>query len=110
MACQYINIFSLRTAPNETVFTSYLRSNKKLLRAFLMSFGGILILLYVPMVRDYLGFGSMKLVDWLFPLGAGLVFLIARELKKYIQRRNDSIIITDPGKDSSGLDYNIREN
>lgn len=56
---------------------------------------GILILLYVPVVRDYLAFGSMRLVDWMFPLGAGVVYLIARELKKMWNRhRSPKQIIT----------------
>ena len=90
MACQYVNIISLRTWPNETIFTSYFRSNKKLLRAFIISFVGILLLLYVPVVRDYLAFGSMRLVDWIFPLGAGVIYLIARELKKMWNRHRIS--------------------
>ncbi|MFA6256464.1 MAG: cation-transporting P-type ATPase [Candidatus Absconditabacterales bacterium] len=87
MACQYMNIFSLRTGPYESVFNSYLRSNTKLLRAFVISFVGILVLIYVPVIRDYLGFGSMKLVDWLFPLSSGVIYLAVRELQKYFQRR-----------------------
>jgi Ca2+-transporting ATPase len=85
--CQYANIFSLRTAENETIFTSYIRSNKRLLRAFLMSFGGVLALVYLPVVRNYFAFGSMRLVDWLFPISAGILYLLVRELKKYFQRR-----------------------
>jgi Ca2+-transporting ATPase len=90
MACQYVNIFSLRTWPGETVFTSYLRSNKKLLRAFLMSFTGILALVYLPIVRNYFSFGSMTLGDRLLPLWAGVVYLIARELKKMRRRHKMS--------------------
>jgi len=49
-----------------------------------------LILLYVPVVRDYLAFGSMRLVDWIFPLAAGVIYLIARELKKMWNRCRSS--------------------
>lgn len=85
--CQYANIFSLRTAENETIFTSYIRSNKKLLWAFLISFIWVLMLIYIPVVRNYFGFGSMRLIDRLFPISAGFVYLIIRELQKYFQRK-----------------------
>lgn len=93
--CQYANILSLRTWPNESIFTSYLRSNKKLLWAFVMSFAGVLILVYMPVVHDYFSFGSMNLVDWLFPLVGGLVYLIIRELKKMWRRHTTSENVTN---------------
>jgi len=91
--CQYANILSLRTATNETVFTSYLRSNKKLLRAFLMSFVGVLILIYVPVVHDYFSFGAMRAVDRLFPIGAWAVYLAVWEVKKRLGRRRSKEVI-----------------
>ena len=96
MACQYMNILSLRTWPNETIFTSYLRSSKKLLWAFAISFTWILILIYVPFVSNYFWFGAMRLIDRIFPLTAAVVFLTFRELKKMWRRRkpNDQIVST----------------
>ena len=95
MACQYVNIFSLRTASNESIFTSYLWSNKKLLRAFLISLWWILILLYVPVIRDYLAFGSMTLSDWLLPICWGIFFLLIREAQKYFKRRSSKKIVLE---------------
>ncbi|MCX6822772.1 MAG: cation-transporting P-type ATPase [candidate division SR1 bacterium] len=85
--CQYANIFSLRTGPAESIFTSYFRSNKKLLWAFLFSFMGLLILIYTPGIHDYFSFGSMSFGDWMFPVAAGIVYLFAREMKKLWNRK-----------------------
>ena len=103
MACQYMNIFSLRTRTSESVFTPYLWSNKKLLWAFVMSFVGILILIYVPVVRDYLSFGSMTLGDWLFPLAAGILYLAIRELKKMLMRRKEVIVPVETVQVAAGI-------
>jgi Ca2+-transporting ATPase len=84
--CQYISLLFRRVWSDESIFTSYLRSNKKLLRAFLMSFVGVLMLIYVPVVRDFFAFGSMRLVDWIFPLTWGLVFLTVYESNKRWKR------------------------
>ena len=87
--CQYVSLLFRRIWPNKSIFTSYLRSNKKLLWAFLISFIGVLILVYVPVIRDFFAFGSMQLVDWLFPIAGWLLFLVICELNKK-RRRNKS--------------------
>jgi hypothetical protein len=55
-----------------------------------MSLTWIMILLYLPVIRDYIGFGSMRLVDRLFPLASWVIYLAARELKKAIRRRREN--------------------
>lgn len=84
--CQFANIIS-RRAGKESAFTSYIRSNKKLLFAMWISLILIMILLYVPSVGNYFSFGPMNIKDWLFPVIGWIVFLLIRELQKYFQRR-----------------------
>lgn len=84
--CQFANIIS-RRAGLESVFTSYLRSNKKLLWAFGFSMLCILILIYAPVVHTYFEFWPMDIKDWIFPIVGAIVFLLIRELQKYFQRR-----------------------
>lgn len=84
---QYANILS-RRAWEVSVWTKYIRSNKKLLLAFLISFIFLLILIYVPGVNTYFWFAPMDIKDRLFPVLGGMVFLWIRELHKYFQRRN----------------------
>lgn len=86
--CQYANILSRRTFNSDSVFSSYIRSNKKLLYAFLWWFIGMLILIYVPGIKDYFWFGSMSLTDWLFPIVGAALYLSVREGKKWRERRN----------------------
>jgi Ca2+-transporting ATPase len=94
--CQYANIFSIRTW-DQSIFTPYIRSNKKLLWAFLISFAWVLTLVYMPVVHDYFGFSPMGLMDWLLPISGWLVFLFVREMKKYFKRKrynkNDGEVI-----------------
>lgn len=54
-----------------------------------MSFSGVLILIYVPGIKDYFWFGAMRAVDWLFPIGAGIVYLAVYEVKKWSKRRKE---------------------
>lgn len=86
---QYANILS-RRAGEISVFTKYIRSNKKLLLAFLISFIFLLILIYVPGINTYFWFAAMDIQDRLFPLVGGSIFLGVRELHKYFQRKRIS--------------------
>ncbi len=84
--CQFMNILS-RRAWIDSVFTSYLRSNKKLLMAFWIALGLIMMLIYTPVMHTYFAFGAMDIKDRLFPVVGGIVFLLTRELQKFFQRR-----------------------
>ncbi len=84
---QYMNILS-RRAGNKSVFSSYLRSNKKLLWSFVLSIWMILTLVYVPAVSNYFGFGRMNLVDRAYPIVAWIVFLVIREIGKLSKRNS----------------------
>gem|GEM_PF-3373414 len=86
MFCQFANIFS-RRAGTASVFTSYIRSNKKLLLMVGISLGLIMTLIYIPIVHTYFSFGAMNLIDRLFPIIGGIVFLLIHEIKKYFQRK-----------------------
>ena len=85
--CQFANILS-RRAGLQSVFTSYIRSNKALFYAFLISWVCMAILLYNPIVSWYMWFGHMKLIDRLFPVIGGIVFLLIREFYKYSSKKN----------------------
>lgn len=84
--CQFANILS-RRAGKKSVFTPYIWSNKKLLLAFWISLSLIMVLLYTPVIHSYFAFGGMKLIDRLFPISGGMLFLLIRETHKYFQRK-----------------------
>lgn len=85
--CQFANILS-RRAWMDSVFTSYIRSNKKLLFSFWISIFFVLILIYSPIIHTYFEFGSMDIKDRLFPIFGWILFLLIREFHKYLQRKN----------------------
>lgn len=82
--CQYANIISRRTSEGQHIFTKYFRSNKKLLRSFIMWIIAIIILIYSP-INNYFGFWAMDFKARLFPISSWLLFLIIREWYKYIK-------------------------
>lgn len=85
--CQYMNIISRRAWTTQHIFTSYIRSNKKLLRSFGIGIWIILCLIYIPQISWYFGFGYMKLIDWLFPIIGWITFLGIREWYKYLVKK-----------------------
>jgi len=56
MMCQYMNIISRRAGVTQHIFTPYLRANKKLLYAFAIGIGLIMMLIYTPVGQVYFGF------------------------------------------------------
>ena len=86
--CQFANILS-RRAGTDSVFTPYIRSNKKLLIAFWISISLIMLLIYGPVVHSYFAFWTMNIKDRWFPIVGWMVFLLIRELQKYFKRRKN---------------------
>jgi P-type Ca2+ transporter type 2C len=82
--CQFMNILS-RRAGDKSVFTNYLWSNKRLLWAFAISLICLMVLIYVPVVRNYFWFGSLQPQDRIFPITAWVIFLLVREGVKMAQ-------------------------
>ncbi len=82
--CQYINILSRRT--EETIFTSYLFTNKQLWGSFLISIIAVMILIYPPSVSIWFGFEPLTLTQWMYPIIGALVFLFWQEGRKMVLR------------------------
>ncbi|MBM2830015.1 MAG: hypothetical protein HW411_805, partial [Gammaproteobacteria bacterium] len=77
---QFANILSRRTS--QSVFSSYLFSNKHLWNALIISLVVVLILVNVPAIGVWFGFEPMRLHDWIWPVSGAVVFLFWFELKK----------------------------
>jgi Ca2+-transporting ATPase len=84
---QWVNIMSRRAGGQESVFTAYLWSNKRLLLAFAISLFFILNIVYNPAVSVWLATGPLSMVDWVFAAAGGVVYLIIRETSKVFRRR-----------------------
>ncbi|MBU0727489.1 cation-transporting P-type ATPase [Patescibacteria group bacterium] len=78
--CQFVNILSRRT--ERTMFTRYLFTNPQLWGSFAISLVAISLLIYVPTISIWFGFGSLSGTDVMYPLIGALVFLIWHEVGK----------------------------
>jgi hypothetical protein len=52
--CQYANILS-RRAGDDSIFTSYFRSNTRLLRSFMISLILVIGITYIPIIANTIG-------------------------------------------------------
>ena len=57
-------------------------SNKILLGSIAGSIGLILIVVYIPVVRDFLRFAPISIADWLYVIGAAGIFILTFETIK----------------------------
>jgi Ca2+-transporting ATPase len=78
--CQYANLLSRRTYG--PALSSYLFSNRNLWFAFGISFGLMLLIIYVPVFNRYFHTSALTLMDWLLPLTAGSFCLGVYEYRK----------------------------
>jgi P-type Ca2+ transporter type 2C len=82
---QWMNILS-RRAEGESVFTSYMWSNKRLIIGYLISLFFILNISYNPYISQFLGTGPLTLIDWGLAVTAAIIFLLIREFYKLTVR------------------------
>jgi magnesium-transporting ATPase (P-type) len=86
--CQLFNVLFVRSDDRESVFTSYLFENKKLLSALAVSFIVILVILYVPAVRPYFSTGPLSIANWLTAVAATLIYFGARLLQRHTRKHS----------------------
>jgi len=85
---QWANIMSRRAGGREFVLSSYLWSNKRLLLGFGISLFFLLNIVYNPFISQYIGTAPMTLIDWLYAIAGGLIYLIIREVHKVFRKRH----------------------
>jgi Ca2+-transporting ATPase len=83
--CQFANVLS-RRYDFTSVFNRNIFSNKTLLWSIMGSICLILTAVYVPFVSRFLYFSGPGIIDWLFVLGAALIFLGVFEMMKLRRR------------------------
>jgi Ca2+-transporting ATPase len=71
--CQFMNLLLVRSQ-GQSLFSSYLWSNKKLLIAFALSLVCILNIVYNPLVQPYFGSGPLSIWDWLTAVGVAAIY------------------------------------
>lgn len=83
----WANILSRRAGGQESVFSKYLWSNKRLLLAYGLSLLFVLLIVYNPTVAVYLQTAPLSLVDWAYAVAGGLLYLAIRETYKFLRKR-----------------------
>jgi Ca2+-transporting ATPase len=91
--CQFLNLLLVRTSDKEPFFSSYLWSNKKLLVAFGLSFFCIFTIIYNPWVQPYFHSQGLATIDWLYALGAAIVYLCVRLFHRYTKKHSRSAVL-----------------
>jgi len=83
--CQFANILS-RRYEHTSLFNRNFFTNRILLASIAISIGLILMVVHVPVVRDFLAFGPLSIVDYMYVLGATGLFVLSFEVMKLIKR------------------------
>jgi len=83
--CQFVNILSHRFE-RSSIFNSNFFSNRILLGSIGGSILLILLVVHTPVVKDFLRFAPLSWIDWLYVLGATVLYLIAFEVLKMFRR------------------------
>lgn len=83
--CQYVNILSHRFE-RASLFSRNFFSNKMLLGSIAGSIGLVLVVVYTPVMRDFLRFAPVSSADWVYVLAASAIYLLAFEAMKFFKR------------------------
>lgn len=83
--CQFFNILQ-RRSERISLFNRDFFSNRILLASIVMSIGLVLFAIYGPYISDFLSFGPITITDWLFVLGAAVLYLGVFEVLKFFKR------------------------
>jgi len=83
--CQFSNILSRRYEYGTIVSRNFF-SNRILLLSIAGSILLMLVSIYLPIVRRFLQFDPPGIVDWVYVIGAGLVYLACYEIMKMFKR------------------------
>jgi len=83
--CQFSNILSRRYEYGTIVSRNFF-SNRILLLSIAASILLMLVSIYLPIVRRFLQFDPPGIVDWVYVIGAGLVYLACYEIMKMFKR------------------------
>ncbi len=84
--CQFTNIMS-RRFEKESIFSRDFFSNRTILWSIVISIVMILTVVYVPGVGRFLYFSGPSLLDWVYVVGAALLYLAVFEIMKAFKRR-----------------------
>lgn len=91
--CQFVNTLQ-RRHEYTSLFNRDFFTNKILLGSILASMGLVFLAIYGPGISDFLAFGSIGLIDWLYVLFSAGIFLGVFEILKFFKRRRRQTLST----------------
>lgn len=83
--CQFFNILQ-RRSERGSLFSRNFFTNKILLYSILVSIGLVSLAVYGPYLSDFLSFGPIQVVDWMYVMGAAVFYLLVYEALKLFKR------------------------
>ena len=83
--CQFVNILQRRDI-RISLFNRNFFTNKILLISIVISIGLVSLAIYGPYISKFLSFGPIMLTDWMFILGAAVIYLGIFEVLKLFKR------------------------
>ncbi|MBU1451358.1 MAG: HAD-IC family P-type ATPase [Proteobacteria bacterium] len=83
--CQFFNILQ-RRSERGSLFSRNFFTNKILLYSILVSIGLVSLAVYGPYLSDFLSFGPIQFVDWMYVMGAAVFYLLVYEALKLFKR------------------------
>lgn len=84
--CQLLNILQRRS--QNGLFTRYQFHNRTLWFAMAFSVFCVMNIVYNPLVAPYFGTRGLNVTDWLFALGAAVLFICIRELQRHANKHH----------------------
>jgi len=98
--CQFANILS-RRFEFRTVFHPSIVTNHPILWSVLASIAMTSVAVYTPGVSDFLAFNGPSPGDWIYIVGAGIVYLAAFEVLKMVKRLRSTRRDPAPAKEAA---------
>lgn len=91
--CQAVSLLLARANDHQSIFTSHLRSNTKLLVAFGISLFILANIIYNPWLQNYFSSGPLSLLDWLWAIVAAGIYLGVRLLQRHTRKHTRHAIL-----------------
>lgn len=85
--CQLISLLQRRS--RKGLFTKYQLHNRMLWIAMAFSLFCVLNVIYNPIVGDYLRTAPLDVIDWLYALSAGALFIAIREFQRWSHQHHN---------------------
>jgi Ca2+-transporting ATPase len=83
--CQFVNILE-RRSEHTSLFGHGFFSNRLLLISIVVSIGLVSLAIYGPGIGEFLAFGPLSLLDWIYVAGAAAIYLMVFEALKMAKR------------------------